>query len=202
MYLQADAVTKSRPSDARDETQRGLRIVERTETRQKRALDKVMDTEPSTTHGCDIFSELQAVGLAGSVSIAQPIIETTVVLAGDHARLLAQINRKFGCIWEITYCSVSSCRKVRPASLGQLLWDTWTLASFVSNGHALMCGDSTPRTSTSAFAQRMQARKDDGHRQLAISSDQRFRLRCGLGKLGWYNVKLMASSGDVLGMLG
>ena len=161
-----------------------------------------MDTKPSTIHGCDILSELQAVGLAGSVSIAQPIIETTVVLAGDHARLLAQINRKFGCIWDITYCIVSSSRKVRPASSGQPIWDTWTLTSFVSKGHALMCGDSTPRTSTSTSDQLMKAQKDDGHRQLAIFSSQRFMLRCGLGKLGWYNVKLMASSGDVLGTLG
>ena len=129
MYLQADAVTNSRPSDARDETQRGLRIVERTETRQKRALDKVMDTEPSTTHGCDIFSELQAVGLAGSVSIAQPIIETTVVSARDHARLLVEVNRKLNCIWDITYCRVSSSRQVRPSSSGQPIRDTWTHVS-------------------------------------------------------------------------
>ena len=97
-----------------------------------------MDMKLSTTHGCDILSELQAVVLAGSVSIAQPIIETTVVLAGDHARLLAQINRRFGCIWDMTYCRVSSSRKVRPASSGQPMWDTWTLARFVSKGHALM----------------------------------------------------------------
>ena len=61
-------------------------MFERTETRQKRTLDKVMDTKPSTTHGCDIFSELQAVGLAGSVSIAQPIIE----LRNEVARVTLQ----------------------------------------------------------------------------------------------------------------
>ena len=37
----------------------------------------VYDTNPSTMHDCDMLSELQTVGLAGSVSIAQPIIETT-----------------------------------------------------------------------------------------------------------------------------
>ena len=55
-------------------------------------------------HDCDMLSELQTVGLAGSVSIAQPIIETTVVSAGDHARLLAEINRKFSCILD---CAVN-----------------------------------------------------------------------------------------------
>ena len=89
----------------------------------------VCDTTRSTMHDCDMLSELQTVGLAGSVSIAQPIIETTVVSAGDHARLLAQLNRKFGCIWDITYRSVSSSRKLRPSSSGQPIWDTWTRVS-------------------------------------------------------------------------
>ena len=90
--------------EAAKESARGVgELFERTETRQKRTLDKVMDTKPSTTHGCDILSELKAVGLAGSVSIAQPIAENKQESRG---RRIVAPSCFHGCEAKESMCSI------------------------------------------------------------------------------------------------